>query len=357
MGGGEKSIPIPPAHYLCHLCFQKGHYIKHCPMIMKHGTPIQLVSPTPNLNQIKEGKNFFSPVLNENFTFWETRVLKEIGREKRVWIFSFLADFVWSNHHSKNSQNLCEATLHLLHHTLSKSFRSCVNPPLRKKTLLWYSFLSRVLISSNSLLLSLTLPFSFSLSISTSFSSFFLSVYLDLLQRISSFPKVFWKVTSLYLSLSFRKEAYTRFKFIPTTNFLLHTFFNYLEIARSKKIVSLEMLHLQNYLLFLRVHVFMTLSLSFFLRMSFSPFLPSLLASFFFFENEIMWKEKIRKRKNPENPFFVNLLFHFFLSLTPFTFRTQNFFLLSSIPSPNPHRTDTVPGKETMLWWIQVSKV
>lgn len=24
---------VPPADYLCHLCFQKGHYIKDCPQV------------------------------------------------------------------------------------------------------------------------------------------------------------------------------------------------------------------------------------------------------------------------------------------------------------------------------------
>lgn len=28
-----KPLKRPPSHYLCHLCFQKGHYIKDCPKV------------------------------------------------------------------------------------------------------------------------------------------------------------------------------------------------------------------------------------------------------------------------------------------------------------------------------------
>ena len=27
------AMRVPPADYLCHLCFQKGHYIKDCPQV------------------------------------------------------------------------------------------------------------------------------------------------------------------------------------------------------------------------------------------------------------------------------------------------------------------------------------
>lgn len=29
----DKRKPIPPDDYLCHVCFQKGHYIKDCPQV------------------------------------------------------------------------------------------------------------------------------------------------------------------------------------------------------------------------------------------------------------------------------------------------------------------------------------
>lgn len=29
----RKNMKTPPDNYLCHLCFQKGHYIKHCPQV------------------------------------------------------------------------------------------------------------------------------------------------------------------------------------------------------------------------------------------------------------------------------------------------------------------------------------
>ncbi|GLV35101.1 hypothetical protein CBL_09583 [Carabus blaptoides fortunei] len=40
----RKSMKTPPDNYLCHLCFQKGHYIKHCPKARPKGegkTPYQ----------------------------------------------------------------------------------------------------------------------------------------------------------------------------------------------------------------------------------------------------------------------------------------------------------------------------
>ena len=29
----KRSLKRPPATYMCHLCFQKGHYIKDCPKV------------------------------------------------------------------------------------------------------------------------------------------------------------------------------------------------------------------------------------------------------------------------------------------------------------------------------------
>lgn len=30
----QKSIRPPPGNYMCHLCFQKGHYIRDCPQVI-----------------------------------------------------------------------------------------------------------------------------------------------------------------------------------------------------------------------------------------------------------------------------------------------------------------------------------
>lgn len=36
----RRPIKRPPATYLCHLCFQKGHYIKDCPQV---STTVQIL--------------------------------------------------------------------------------------------------------------------------------------------------------------------------------------------------------------------------------------------------------------------------------------------------------------------------
>lgn len=37
-GGALKYSKIPPANYLCHLCFKKGHYIRDCPQVSRLST-------------------------------------------------------------------------------------------------------------------------------------------------------------------------------------------------------------------------------------------------------------------------------------------------------------------------------
>jgi len=41
----DNSTPaVPPEGYLCHLCFQKGHYIKDCSLVSsKHSTTIKIL--------------------------------------------------------------------------------------------------------------------------------------------------------------------------------------------------------------------------------------------------------------------------------------------------------------------------
>ncbi|KAK2098213.1 hypothetical protein P7K49_023664 [Saguinus oedipus] len=41
----RKASKRPPPNYLCHLCFNKGHYIKDCP---QYGGALSLWNPTPN---------------------------------------------------------------------------------------------------------------------------------------------------------------------------------------------------------------------------------------------------------------------------------------------------------------------
>lgn len=35
----RKPSKRPPPNYLCHLCFNKGHYIKDCPQVSRPATP------------------------------------------------------------------------------------------------------------------------------------------------------------------------------------------------------------------------------------------------------------------------------------------------------------------------------
>lgn len=42
----RKPSKRPPPNYLCHLCFNKGHYIKDCPQVRQPG-PVRLVDPCP----------------------------------------------------------------------------------------------------------------------------------------------------------------------------------------------------------------------------------------------------------------------------------------------------------------------
>ncbi|EPQ15274.1 Zinc finger CCHC domain-containing protein 24 [Myotis brandtii] len=40
----RKPSKRPPPNYLCHLCFNKGHYIKDCPQVRQPG-PVRLWTP------------------------------------------------------------------------------------------------------------------------------------------------------------------------------------------------------------------------------------------------------------------------------------------------------------------------
>lgn len=60
----RRLIKRPPATYLCHLCFQKGHYIKDCPQV------------SAKVNIIF----FLIFYARETFPFWNNRLLCSVGK-------------------------------------------------------------------------------------------------------------------------------------------------------------------------------------------------------------------------------------------------------------------------------------
>lgn len=60
----RKPSKRPPPNYLCHLCFNKGHYIKDCPQVRQPG-PVRLWTPAALWAASVDGQPHCAPFLEQ----------------------------------------------------------------------------------------------------------------------------------------------------------------------------------------------------------------------------------------------------------------------------------------------------